>query len=114
MSVSATLLGVGTASAVFMAWGIGANDVANEFATSIGSKVLTLKKALVLAAVFESCGAILAGSHVSDTIRKGIVDVDLYVNEPYLLAIGMICALVGGGGVVINCELFQVASINDA
>lgn len=108
MSVSATLLGVGTASAVFMAWGIGANDVANEFATSIGSKVLTLRKALVLAAVFESCGAILAGSHVSDTIRKGIVDVDLYVNEPYLLAIGMICALVGGGVWLLIASYFKL------
>ena len=59
---------------LFMAWGIGANDVANAMATSIGSKALTIKQAVVIAAIFEFSGAFLAGGQVTSTIRKGIID----------------------------------------
>jgi len=60
----------------YMAWNIGANDVANAMGTSVGSRALTLKQAVVIAAVFEFCGAFFAGDAVTDTVRKGILSVD--------------------------------------
>ena len=68
--------------------GIGANDVANSFATSVGSKALTIKQAVILACIFETSGAILMGSHVSETIRKGIADYECFVDDPYSLMYG--------------------------
>ncbi len=67
---------------VFMAWGIGANDVANAMATSVGSRALTIKQAILVAAIFEFLGAILAGGEVTSTIRKGIVDAELLADRP--------------------------------
>ena len=72
----------------FAAGGIGANDAANAFATSVGSKALTIKQAVVLAAIFETGGAVLMGSHVTNTIRKGIADYQCFEDEPYLLMYG--------------------------
>ena len=63
---------------VFMAWGIGANDVANAMGTSVGSGALTLKQAIIIAAVFEFLGAFLAGGEVTSTIRKGIIDPTIF------------------------------------
>ena len=60
----------------YMAWNIGANDVANAMGTSVGSRALTLKQAVIVAAVFEFCGAFFAGDAVTDTVRKGILSVD--------------------------------------
>ncbi len=82
---------------LFMAWGIGANDVANAMATSVGSKALTIKQAVLIAAVFEFAGAFLAGGQVTKTIRKGIVDADLLVASPELLVYGMLAALLAAG-----------------
>jgi inorganic phosphate transporter, PiT family len=82
---------------LFMAWGIGANDVANAMATSIGAKVLTIRKALVVAAVFELAGAVLAGGEVTNTIRGGIVDADVLADTPDLLITGMLAALLAAG-----------------
>ena len=82
---------------VFMAWGIGANDVANAMATSVGSKALTIKQAILVAAVFEFLGAVLAGGAVTSTIRKGIVDASLLSGTPELLIYGMLAALLAAG-----------------
>ncbi|MGI9290314.1 MAG: inorganic phosphate transporter [Gammaproteobacteria bacterium] len=76
-----------------MAWGIGANDVANAMATSIGSGALTLKQALLIAAVFEFAGAVLAGGEVTSTIRKGMVDSSAFTDQPEILIYGMLAAL---------------------
>lgn len=82
---------------LFMAWGIGANDVANAMATSVGSKALTVKQAVILAAIFEFAGAYLAGGEVTKTIRKGIVDPNAFANDPNLLVWGMLAALLAAG-----------------
>lgn len=82
---------------LFMAWGIGANDVANAMATSVGSKALTIKQAILIAAIFEFAGALLAGGQVTKTIRKGIIDVGGLGNSPELLVFGMLAALLAAG-----------------
>ena len=82
---------------LFMAWGIGANDVANAMATSIGSKVLTIKQAIIIAAIFEFAGAFLAGGQVTSTIRKGIIDSGSVSESPELLIYGMLAALTAAG-----------------
>jgi PiT family inorganic phosphate transporter len=82
---------------LFMAWGIGANDVANAMATSIGAKAITVKQALLIAAVFEFSGAVLAGGEVTSTIRKGIIDTSLLADNPDYLIFGMLSALLAAG-----------------
>ncbi len=77
----------------YMAWNIGANDVANSMACSVGSKSLTIFWAVVLAGICNFCGAVLVGSHVSDTVRKGIIDTQAFTQDPRMLARGMLCAL---------------------
>jgi len=82
---------------VFMAWGIGANDVANAMGTSVGSGAVTIKQAIIIAVIFEFAGAILAGGEVTATIRKGILDAALFTNEPHLLVYGMLASLLAAG-----------------
>lgn len=82
---------------LFMAWGIGANDVANAMATSVGSKAITIKTAILIAAIFEFSGAILAGGEVTSTIRKGIVDPETFTDSPELLIFGMLASLLAAG-----------------
>lgn len=82
---------------LFMAWGVGANDVANAMATSVGSKALTIKQAIIIAAVFEFLGAFLAGGQVTATIRKGMIDAELMAGSPELLVYGMLAALLAAG-----------------
>ena len=86
------ILILGSITAFLTACGIGANDVANAFATVIGAKVLTFKQVIVVATIFEFSGAVLMGSRVTDTIRKGIVDNDLFEDNPEVLMFGMLCA----------------------
>ncbi len=78
---------------LFMAWGIGANDVANAMGTSVGAKALTFRQAVMIAAFFELAGAVLAGGEVTKTIRKGIVDVAPLSATPELLIYGMLASL---------------------
>ncbi|HEY5716898.1 MAG TPA: inorganic phosphate transporter [Motiliproteus sp.] len=81
----------------FMAWGVGANDVANAMGTSVGSKALTIKQAILIAILFEFAGAYLAGGAVTATIRKGIIDPAVMVGTPELLVFGMLAALLAAG-----------------
>lgn len=78
---------------LYMAWAIGANDVANAMATSTGAKAITFKQAVVIAAIFEFAGAVLAGSSVTSTIRSGIVDASLMADTPELMIYGMLGSL---------------------
>ncbi len=82
---------------LFMAWGIGANDVANAMGTSVGSGAITVKQAVIIAAIFEFAGAFLAGGQVTKTIRKGIIDAQLFTSTPELLVFGMLAALLAAG-----------------
>ncbi len=81
----------------FMAWGVGANDVANAMGTSVGSKAITIKQAIVIAIMFEFAGAYLAGGEVTATIRKGIIDPALMSDTPELLVFGMLASLLAAG-----------------
>ncbi|MFM2483213.1 inorganic phosphate transporter [Celerinatantimonas sp. YJH-8] len=92
-----TLVLVAAFFGFIMAWGIGANDVANAMGTSVGSGVLTIRKAVIIAMIFEFTGAYLAGGEVTNTVRKGIIDPALFSHEPHLLVYGMISALLAAG-----------------
>ncbi|WP_435236163.1 inorganic phosphate transporter [Psychromonas sp. PT13] len=89
-----------------MAWGIGANDVANAMGTSVGSKALTIKQAIIIAMIFEFAGAYLAGGEVTSTIRKGIIDATYYIDSPELLVFGMTAALLAAGLWLIIASYF--------
>ena len=78
---------------LYMTWGIGANDVANAMGTSVGSGAITVKQAIIIAAIFEFAGAFIAGGNVTKTIRKGIIDPSSIVNQPEILVYGMLAAL---------------------
>lgn len=97
MEFSVWYLGLAAVFGLFMAWGIGANDVANAMATSVGSKALTIKQAILVAALFEFAGAFLAGGQVTATIRKGIIDAEAVEGSPELLIFGMLAALLAAG-----------------
>lgn len=85
------------AAGLYMAWNIGANDVANAMGTSVGSGALTLKSAIVVAAILEFCGAFFFGSHVSETMQKGILNPMVFEQVPMDLVLGMLSALIGTG-----------------
>jgi inorganic phosphate transporter, PiT family len=81
----------------FMAWGVGANDVANAMGTSVGSRALTIRQAVIVAAIFEFAGAYLAGGQVTETIRSGMLDASLLADNPQLLVYGMLASLLAAG-----------------
>jgi len=78
---------------LYMAWNIGANDVANSMADAVGSGALPVFWAVILAGICEFCGAVLVGSHVTNTIRKGIIESHVFAHDPRVLAHGMVCAM---------------------
>jgi PiT family inorganic phosphate transporter len=88
----------------YMAWNIGANDVANAMGTSVGSKALTLKRAVFLAAILEFSGAYFVGSNVSETIQKGMIDPQIFQADPMIYVLGMMGSLLATGA------LLQIAS----
>ncbi len=93
MEFGTLYLGLAVLFGLFMAWGIGANDVANAMGTSVGSGAIRFRQAIIIAAVFEVAGAILAGGEVTRTIRKDIVDVSSLSANPELLVYGMLSSL---------------------
>lgn len=91
------LIAVAAAFGFLMAWGIGANDVANAMGTSVGSNAITIKQAIIIAMIFEFSGAFLAGGEVTSTIRNGIIDSNYFTDTPELLVYGMIGSLLAAG-----------------
>ena len=89
------------ALALYMAWAIGANDVANAMGTSVGSGALTIRQAIVVAGVLEFAGAFLAGGHVTDTVRKGMLDMEIVGLQPELLMYGMLASLASAGTLLL-------------
>ncbi len=106
LSYGSVLITVAAVFGFFMAWGIGANDVANAMGTSVGTKALTVKQAICIAMIFEFAGAYLAGGEVTATIRDGIVDVNEFVNQPEALVFGMMAALLSAGIWLILASYF--------
>ena len=86
-------IGLAALFGLYMCWGIGANDVANAMGTSVGSKALTVTGAIIIAAIFEFLGAVIAGGNVTSTVRKGIIDAAPLTESPELLIFGMLAAL---------------------
>ncbi|MDF2550518.1 MAG: hypothetical protein K0S07_1585 [Chlamydiales bacterium] len=81
----------------YVAWNIGANDVSNAMGTSVGSKTLSLRQAVVIAGVLEFCGAFFFGSNVSSTLQGGILSQRLFEDQPKLLVLGMLASLLATG-----------------
>ena len=97
-------LWIAGALALYMAWAIGANDVANAMGTSVGSGALTVWGAILVAAIFEFAGAFFAGGHVTDTVRKGMLDVSLVDRDQ--LIYGMLGSLAAAGTLLVGATRF--------
>ncbi|HUT54263.1 MAG TPA: inorganic phosphate transporter [bacterium] len=95
MASTSLILGLSLIVGLYMAWNIGANDVANAMGTSVGSGAVTFRQAVVLAGICELLGAVLVGGHVTQTIRNGIVDPAVFATDVNVLIAGMLSALVG-------------------
>ena len=101
-----TVLIIAACAGFFMAWGIGANDVANAMGTSVGSRALTVRQAILIAIVFEFAGAYLAGGEVTNTIRKGIISSDAFGAHPEYLVYTMMSALLAAGTWLLIASAF--------
>jgi len=91
---------------LYMAWAIGANDVANAMGTSVGSRALTIRQAVIVAAFFEFAGAYLVGGHVTDTVRKGMIDISVVSEHQDLLMFGMLAALASSATLLVVATYF--------
>lgn len=85
---------------LFMTWGVGANDLANVMSTTMGSKAVTVKQAMIIAIVFEFAGAFLGGTGVTETMRDGIINTNQLLSEPLILVEGIL-------GVLIACSIWM-------
>ena len=94
------------ALALYVAWTIGANDVANAMGTSVGSGALTITGAVIVAGILEFCGAFLAGGHVTDTVRKGILVADAVAGHEPLIVYGMLASLLSAGTLLLTATRF--------
>ncbi len=106
LELSTWVFWLSVAACAYMAWNIGANDVANAMGTSVGSHALNLKQAVFLAIIFEFAGAFLVGGHVTDTVRKGIVSPSVFADKPEIFILGMLAALLASG-VWLNLATFM-------
>ena len=92
--------------ALGMAWAIGANDVANAMGTSVGSGSLSIRHAVIIAGILEFCGAFFVGGHVTDTVRKGILDTAAFSGNPDILKFGMLGALAAATTLLVVATRF--------
>ncbi|MFT4551587.1 MAG: PiT family inorganic phosphate transporter [Chlamydiales bacterium] len=97
MEYESTLIIAAICVGFYMAWNIGANDVANAIGTSVGSGSLSLKRAVILAGIFEFSGALFVGASVSQTIQKGIINTEIFAGDPHALIYGMMASLLSAG-----------------
>lgn len=98
---------IGGAAAFFLAWNNGSNNAANAIGTAIGARIINLKKALVIAAIFDFLGAMLFGAFVSKTIMKGIVDVTV-IQDPLTIFYGMLAAVIATGLWVLISSILKI------
>lgn len=100
MSYPLVLLFIAIALCFFMTWGVGANDLANVMSTTMGSKAITVRQAMIIALVFEFAGAFLGGSGVTETMRDGIIDSSQLADQPLIMIEGML-------GVLLACTFWM-------
>lgn len=106
MSVALILLIIAALSGFYVAWNIGANDVANAVGTSVGSGALTLKQAVIIAGIFEFAGAFFLGGNVSETVESGIVNPAIFSHDKILYVYGMLASLLAAGAWLQTASFF--------
>jgi len=106
LELSTWVFWLSLAGCAYMAWNIGANDVANAMGTVVGSRAVTIRQAVILAAIFEFAGAFLVGGNVTNTVRKGIVSPTVFADNPEIFVLGMLAALLASG-IWLNLATFM-------